>query len=147
MDFVNLFKIFIFLSLVLICTTHGENNIWIAAYTTFVNNTEKFFVDFITRGRFGYTVISLYNEKLNFTATTFFTEGTIRNFFENYGNLTFLPKQQQNNESFTAVLLSPPYERVFGKVFNEIETLIELPINFATNKTKIFVGKKKKINF
>lgn len=139
----NLWIIFIFY-FINICFSYSEGNIWVNSYTKNVNSTEQLFVHVVTRGRFGLTVISFNHPNISITGISYLESSTKRRWLQvqgNYSELFTLPLREEN----TSVLIhSPRTEKVFGKVLNEIETILELPTIFATNSTSIYVGKKVK---
>lgn len=134
-------EIFFLLNFALLISSISEGNIWFTSYTSTTNSTEKVFVNFVTRGRFGFSMISLVHPNSTITGISYLESGTKRILLQVSGNFTEnlqLPLTELNS---TIICHSPKSEKVFGKLFNEFETFMEVPSLFASNYTKIFIGK------
>lgn len=134
--------------LTLLTYTFAQGNIWVNSYVEKRNLTLVPCVNFITRSRFGTAFFGVINPQANLTGFAFLSEGTRRKFVKfpviwvqvtgNFTNLFEIPLERTNS---TAVLQDKYQERILGRIYDEVEYTIELPLIFLSNNTKIFVGK------
>lgn len=135
---------YIFLLLELITWVHcfSEGNIWVSSYSSTRNSTQKCFIHFVTRGRFGFTLISLVQPNATITGVVYFTLDFKRKWIQLQGNFTDVLKFPLVEINSTVKSYSPNKEGVFGKLYNEVETILEVPMTFDSNHTKIIIGKR-----
>lgn len=137
----TLVHFFILINFALLGTCFSEQNIWISSYTLNINSTERCFVKFVTRGRFGLTLISLDHPKSTLTGTLFLDSSYKKIWLQFKGNFTEMLNSPIVETNSTIINYVPVMEQVFGKLFNEIEAVLEVPFIFCSNLTKIDIGK------
>lgn len=87
------------------------------------------------------TIINVNNPRGNITGIAFISPFAKRNWVqvdETYSNLFKIPLKVVRP---TIRLHEYNTEKIFGKIFNEIEYSIDLPRFFDSNDTKIIIGK------
>lgn len=133
-------KLFLLLCLTIFVTSQSQGNIWVNTYFQNVNTSLVPFLHIITRGRFGQTMISLINPKGNFTGIAYLSPPKTRRWLQLSGNFTDLLIKPLREINATVIWKDNFKEKVVGRIFDEIEIILELPLHLASNESIIFVG-------
>lgn len=113
----------------------SKGNIW---YQTFTSNSTGN-INVITKGRFGFTFVSLSSLNLPNITTLVYIEGSrlkLGQIQGSYPELLNFPLK----EDFYNISLKSTLVKTFGNLFNEVEANIIVPIEYISNSTIITIG-------
>lgn len=126
--------ILFFIIFVLTLTYKSEGNIWFQTYSL---NQTLASLNFVTRGRYGFTYVEVFSQNLQNFSLIFYTQNNKVKIIQIPSFKLDQPIYEGNK---TVNLLTPENIKTFGNAFNEIEITVAIPLSYLFDNSTLKIG-------